>query len=666
MANARALLVHPEEGSDRIETALGAAGFDVTRTDTAASAVAKATTGEYDCVVSEYALSGDDGVALATAIEESDAGVPVVMFTATEEEGVPEAAFENGVDRFLQKNGSASIDKLVSDVSTVCSGVPTSEPRQDVSEHEPTAAEVTRAVEDAPIGISISDPDLPDYPLVYVNDAWKDHTGYPVEEALGRNPRFLQGPGTDPETVEEIAEALGNEEEVTVEIRNYRRDGTPFWNELTVAPIYDEDGDLAHYVGFQNDVSERKEAERLAQERAEKLATERRSLDRVLGRVNGLLSDISRILVENRDPSVIPARVCETIAGEPGYAGGWIGEVSSATGELEIRAASGLSVEAGATFDLDETPEEVREALESQELSTGSIEHASDGPLEPESAGGRRLLVVPLAYGERQYGLLGIYGSGADVLDRRERKVCDSVGKMIANGLHSLETTKILTTDRVVEIVVGVRDPSASLAQIADAVGREVTHLGTTRLDDDACELYFRVDGEGVSLDELESLPLVESMRTVSETNGGASFAVTVTQSPPLTQLADHGVVVSEATATADGATLTIEAPPEHDVRSILDVFRDEYEGVELRSRVERESRDRTVAEFAAAVDERLTERQRAALKTAELNGYFEWPRPVDGSEIAERMGITRQTFHQHLRAAERKLVEAYVNPRSN
>ena len=664
MVNARALLVHPEEGSDRIETALGAAGFEVTRTDTAASAVAKATTGEYDCVVSEYALKGDDGVALATAIEESDAGVPVVMFTATDEEGVPEAAFESGVDRFLQKNGSASIERLVSDVSTVCSEVPNSEPRQDVSDHEPTASEVRRAVEDAPIGISISDPDLPDYPLVYVNDAWEEHTGYPVEEAIGRNPRFLQGPGTEPDTVAEIAEAIGNEEEVTVEIRNYRRDGTPFWNELTVAPVYEEDGDLAHYVGFQNDISERKEAERLAEERAEKLATERRSLDRVLGRVNGLFGDISRILVENRDTGVISERVCEVVAGEPGYAGGWIGEVSSATGRLEIRAASGVAVDPGATFDVDETPREVREAIGTAEPHGGSVERVADGPLEPKSAGGRRLLVVPLTYGDREYGLLGIYGSGADVLDRRERRVCESVGKMIANGLHSIETTEMLTTDRVVELVVEVRDSTASLARIADAVGGEVEHLGTTRLDDDACELYFRADGEDTDLDELAALPLVESMRTVSETNDGVSFGVTVTESPPLTQLADHGSVVAEATATPEGATLTIEAPPEHDVRSILDVFRGEYEGVELRSRVERESRDRTVAEFAAAVDERLTERQRAALKTAELNGYFEWPRPVDGSEIAEQMGITRQTFHQHLRAAERKLVEAYVDPR--
>ncbi|QWC19704.1 bacterio-opsin activator domain-containing protein [Halorubrum sp. 2020YC2] len=667
MANARALLVHPDEGSDRIETALDAAGFDVTRTDTAASAVAKATTGEYDCVVSEYALAGDDGVALATAIEEADAGVPVVMFTETDEDGVPEAAFESGVDRFLQKNGSASIEQLVADVTAVSSGATAPEPRQDVSDHEPSATEVTRAVEDAPIGISISDPDLPDYPLVYVNDAWKEHTGYPVEEVLGRNPRFLQGPGTEPETVEEIAEAIGNEEEVTVEIRNYRRDGTPFWNELTVAPVYDEGGDLAHYVGFQNDVSERKEAERLAEERAKKLATERRALDRLLGRVNGLLSEISRILVENWDPEVIPERVCEVVAGEPGYAGAWIGEVSSATGRFEVGAASGVAVEPGTTLDVEETPAEVREAIEAEEPRGGSVERGGGGgPLAPESAGGTQLLVVPLTYGERRFGVLGIYGNGANVLDRRERKVCESVGKMIANGLHSVETTRILTTDRVCEIVVEIRDPSSSLTRIADAVGADVEHLGTTRLDDDAGELYFRADGDDVDLDELAALPLVESMRPVAETNDDVSFAVTVTESPPLAQLADHGVVVTDATATADAATVTIEAPPEHNVRSILDVFREEYEGVELRSRVERESRDRTVAEFASAVDERLTERQRAALKTAELNGYFEWPRPVDGSEIAERMGITRQTFHQHLRAAERKLVEAYVDPRSS
>jgi len=453
--------------------------------------------------------------------------------------------------------------------------------------------------------------------------------------------------------------------EETVEIRNYRRDGTPFWNELTVAPVYGADGDLAHYVGFQNDVTDRKRAEQLAEERAEKLATERQVLDRVLGRVNGLLSEISRILVESRDRETIAERVCEEIAGEPGYMGGWIGEISSATGQLDLTAASGIPVEAGASFSVEEMPEAVTQAVETGELQGASAGSASGGPLAPSTVGGPRLLVVPITYGHRRYGLLGIYSSEGNALDRRERKVCESVGKMIANGMHSVETTRILTTDRVVELCVAIGDPTFSLSQVADAIGGPIDHLGTTRLDDDACELYLRATDPTEDVTAVEELSFVESARLVSETNGDVTVAVTATESPPLTRLAEYGGVVVEATADATSAKLTIEAPPEQDVRGMLDVFRAEYDGVELRSRVERESRDRSLTEFASAVDERLTDRQRSALKTAELNGYFEWPRPVDGSEIAERMDITRQTFHQHLRAAERKLVEAYVDPRS-
>ena len=665
MPGSRALLVHPEEGSDRITSALGAAGFDVTTVNSATSAVAKVTTGEYDCIVSEYSLPGDDGLALAEAIEESDARIPVVMFSTVEDEEVLEAAFESGVDEFLHKNGSASIDRLVTDVSRVCSadGAPGS--KTDISGHEPAAEEVSRAVSEAPVGISLSDPELPDLPLVYVNDAWKEHTGYPAEEALGRNPRFLQGPGTDPETVERLSTAISDEEQITVEIRNYQRDGTPFWNELTVAPVYDADGDLAHYVGFQNDVTDRKRAEQLAEERAEKLATERRALDRILGRVNGLFSEISRILVESRDRDTIAERVCEEIADEPGYMGGWIGDISSATGRLDVTAVSGIPVEADASFSLDETPDEIGRAIETGEIQGCSAGGAPDGPLSPSTVGAPRFLVVPITYGHRRYGLLGIYSSEGNALDRRERKMCESVGKMIANGMHSVETTRILTTDRVVELQVAIGDRSFSLSRVADALDGSIEHLGTTRLDDDACELYLRVTDPTEDASAAEGLPFVESVRLVSETDDDATVAVTATESPPLTRLAEYGGVVVEATADASSANLTIEAPPEQDVRAMLDVFRAEYDGVELRSRVERESRDRSLTEFAAAVDDRLTDRQRSALKTAELNGYFEWPRPVDGSEIAERMGITRQTFHQHLRAAERKLVEAYVDPRS-
>jgi PAS domain S-box-containing protein len=117
-----------------------------------------------------------------------------------------------------------------------------------------------QTVDDAPIGITISDPDQEDNPLIYVNDAFVEMTGYDREEAVGRNCRFLQGAHTDPDQISMIREAIDSNEIVNVEIRNYRKDGTEFWNHLQIAPVY-EDSEVVNYIGFQEDVTDRKERE---------------------------------------------------------------------------------------------------------------------------------------------------------------------------------------------------------------------------------------------------------------------------------------------------------------------------------------------------------------------------------------------------------------------
>ena len=119
-----------------------------------------------------------------------------------------------------------------------------------------------RALDEAVQGVTIADADQPDMPIVYANRSFERVTGYDIAEVLGRNCRFLQGPETDPDTVDRIRAGIENDEPVSVEIRNYRKDGTPFWNALDVAPVRDEDGDVTHYVGLQRDVTERKERER--------------------------------------------------------------------------------------------------------------------------------------------------------------------------------------------------------------------------------------------------------------------------------------------------------------------------------------------------------------------------------------------------------------------
>jgi PAS domain S-box-containing protein len=117
------------------------------------------------------------------------------------------------------------------------------------------------AIEASPVGISIVDPSDPEYPLTYVNPAFTQMTGYSAEDAQGRNCRFLQGADTSDAQIDKLRETIGVNGEDRLEMLNYRKDGTPFWNLLQVSPVFDEAQNLVAYVGIQQDISERKLAE---------------------------------------------------------------------------------------------------------------------------------------------------------------------------------------------------------------------------------------------------------------------------------------------------------------------------------------------------------------------------------------------------------------------
>jgi PAS domain S-box-containing protein len=118
-----------------------------------------------------------------------------------------------------------------------------------------------RALDVAAEGITIADARLPDMPLIYINEGFERLTGYSAEATLGHNCRFLQGPDTDPEAVEEIRTAIREQRPCLVEILNYRRDGTTFWNRLSITPVRDSAGTVTHFIGIQSDVTKRRRAE---------------------------------------------------------------------------------------------------------------------------------------------------------------------------------------------------------------------------------------------------------------------------------------------------------------------------------------------------------------------------------------------------------------------
>ncbi|HSH09912.1 MAG TPA: PAS domain-containing protein, partial [Oceanipulchritudo sp.] len=112
------------------------------------------------------------------------------------------------------------------------------------------------AIANVTSGVTVADARQPDLPLIYVNRGFQEITGYSAREAVGRSCRFLQGDDRDQAELETLRQALREGQPCVVQLRNYKKDGTLFYNELHISPIRNEAGELTHFVGIQLDVTE--------------------------------------------------------------------------------------------------------------------------------------------------------------------------------------------------------------------------------------------------------------------------------------------------------------------------------------------------------------------------------------------------------------------------
>ncbi|WP_254604343.1 PAS domain-containing protein [Leisingera sp. ANG59] len=148
---------------------------------------------------------------------------------------------------------------------------------------------MAEAVRHARLPLCITDPNLPDNPIIYANAAFCELTGYALEEVTGRNCRFLQGRDTTPESVAAVRNLLAGHSVGTVEIVNYRKDGSVFLNALQIGPVLDSEGRVRYFFGSQLDISAKRAAERQAQALAD------RELRHRLGNIVNVMSVIIRM-----------------------------------------------------------------------------------------------------------------------------------------------------------------------------------------------------------------------------------------------------------------------------------------------------------------------------------------------------------------------------------
>ena len=144
-------------------------------------------------------------------------------------------------------------------------------------------------------GISVANAGFPDLPLTYVNPAFEVMTGYTLEEVQGKNCRFLQGAERDQPALQLLRDAIREGRESVSILKNFRKDGTPFWNELSLSPIRSRDGQITHFVGIQNDVTARVEFEAALRE-SEKLAAVGRLASSIAHEINNPLESVMNLV----------------------------------------------------------------------------------------------------------------------------------------------------------------------------------------------------------------------------------------------------------------------------------------------------------------------------------------------------------------------------------
>jgi len=610
-----------------------------------------------DCIVVTHREDGFDGIAFLEEVRRTHGEFPVVLVPATVDEHVASRAVAADATALVPATEPDALDSIVGAIE---SNVPThsqeGETRMPISDLTLQAERQLkeRALDEAPVGITISNASDPDQQISYMNDSFAEITGYPHEEVIGINHRFLQGPDTDPDKIAELGEGIAAKQDTQVVLRNYTRDGTMFWNQVDVSPIVNDRGEVTHYVGFQMDVTERKRAE-------QKLQAERESLDRLLDRVNGLANDITETLVRAETRADIEQLITERIGDGGEYSAAWLGRHDATEGEITATEQVGARGPSVGSIDLagdGPVARALRETVETQEPQV--LERPND---VYEIEADETCVFVPLSYRSTAYGVLAVVEREQSV-DDREQVLLGSIGRSIGMAINAVMTKRTITTDTVLTIGVDLSDEEVFLVELADAVGTEFEHEAI--IDDDRGRgvLWLASTGYenvGEITDYAGSHDGVLDAETLVDTDDGSVVQFRLRNAPLVDALSEYGARVTSMHADANTLSLEFRIGTEDAARSLLDVLEERYDHVELAAYHEDEFQQ-TPQGFRDELRSRLTDRQYTALRKAYVSGYFEWPRQVEGEQLAESMDIVPSTYHQHLQTAKRKLFEAFFD----
>ena len=654
VASVRVLVVDAEGSPSPLD---GDEEFAVSTVASAERALDRlADAGEIDCVVSEYDFPDSDGIALLESVRDDQPNLPFVFLTGAGDERVASEAIGKGATDYLTKDV---------DGRTLRNRVRRAVARTTVEADSGLSGDRMRELTTAFPDVAFILDETGRYLEVLSGPATDDLRTVRQEQLIGRR---LHDAFPEPKAERFLSHVERTLESGAVETLEYKVETTSGtrWHEGRTAPLGEPIDGRDAVVWVARDVTDRRADERRLAEHRDELAT--------LNRVNDLINNILQSLVGSASREEIERTVCRQLATAEFYRFAWIGTPWTEGDGIRLNCVEGAeraAVKRLVTItNSRERGDSISHVIETNEPIV--VQDVEEEPRidERERESMRELgmasaLLVPVTYGSTNVGVLGVAGTRTGAFSERERTAFEALGEIIGFAINAVKNRQLLHTDTSVQLEFRDTESDRPLRRASEELGCRLELEGTVPVADDRLIQYVSVDGASPRrlVERANADPTVEEVRTVTD-DGDSGLVELVLASSGVDRLLDLGTAVESAVADDGEVRIVAEAPPDADVREIVDAFRSAHPATRLarKREVTREvtSDKRKPGEYYRLPTECLTEKQLTALRAAYFAGYFEYPRDSTAQEVAESLGVSSPTLHQHLQVAEQKLLASY------
>jgi PAS domain S-box-containing protein len=394
-----------------------------------------------------------------------------------------------------------------------------------------------------------------------------------------------------------------------------------------------------------------------------------------LDRINRLIRSISPAVVSADTRREIETAVCRRLLRIDPVTGAWIADVDLATDGLVCRAFSGdledylsdvprATAETGETRSIEATPAvPAKRAYETRSSVSVTDLVAIDSGVWWRDRGLRRgtntIVAIPVVHESTRFGAIEVHIDRPRGMSDEEIEAFGELGVTIAHGIDAIRQRDALLSGGGTDLTFQVNSES-TLSRFVTEVDAPLTVTDVSRQDDGTCAVFLTLDIDtSEDRDRIEKQVKNRTGASVLRTDtAGMTCVLTLGAGSPIQQMVRHGVALQEVAIRPDSEMLSVRVrlSYETEVREYVEAITNAIDDVELISKRHRSAP--VSSTVATTVHGRLTDRQRETLRMAFHAGYFDQPRSTDAGTVAEELGIAQSTLSQHLRTAERKLIE--------